>query len=168
MRTLLLGSLGTLCLLLVGCQTTRFTTSATAATIRQEFARHSLLTEWEGSYVYGVGRYELGFDQLGDRKGLTLSFDPGPSQVRAFYFAHHSGMNGLFDVTDVVTLDVDLKPSTNYLLHCEAADNKVTFTLRDLATNTVVATVADVPVYVRPNPEGRRHGGVVPIFVPHR
>jgi len=60
-------------LLLTGCETTNLVTkSTTPATIHQEFVRHSMMVNWEGTYVYGIGRTDLGYGDLGNRKGLTL------------------------------------------------------------------------------------------------
>ncbi len=154
--------------LLSGCETTDLAAkSATAATIHQEFIRHSMMLKWEGTYVYGIGRTDLGYGDLGDRKGLTLTVDSGPSKLRVFYFSHRGGLSNLFYQTDVVPMDVDLKPNGSYTLHCNASDESARFTLIDLATKNIVATSAEVPLYIRPSPESSRPG-FIPIFIPSR
>jgi hypothetical protein len=150
-----------------GCETTNLVTkSTTPATIHQEFVRHSLMVDWEGSYVYGIGRTDLGYGDLGDRKGLTLTVDSGTSALRVFYMAHHSGGGHLFPQTDVVALDVDLAPGGQYTLHCEAAEETARFTLINLATHEAVATSKDVPLYIRPTPGASGSPGYVPVFMP--
>jgi hypothetical protein len=155
---------------LTGCETTNFAKSSTPATIRQEFVRHNanlFSPDWEGSYVYGVGRYELGYGDLGDRKALTLSFDPGAADIKAFYFGHKGAVGTLFLLTDIVTLHADLKANAHYALHCDANDDVVQFKLIDLGTNEIVASLPDVPIYHRPHP-APSNVAVVPIFIPHR
>jgi hypothetical protein len=153
---------------LSGCETTNLVTkSTTPATIRQEFVRHSMMVNWEGSYVYGIGRTDLGYGDLGNRKGLTLTVDSGPSALRVFYISHHSGGGNLFTQSDVVAMDVDLKPTGNYTLHCEASEESARFTLIDLTTNQVAATSGEVPLYIRPTP-GTGGSGYAPVFIPVR
>jgi hypothetical protein len=42
---------------LSACETTNLASKATTpATIHQEFVRHSVMLNWEGTYVYGIGR----------------------------------------------------------------------------------------------------------------
>ena len=155
--------------LLGGCETTNLVTkSTTPATIRQEFVRHSMMVNWEGTYVYGIGRTDLGYGDLGNRKGLTLTVDSGPSALRVFYFSHHSGAGHLFQQSDVIAMDVDLKPNGKYTLHCEASDESARFTLIDLSTNEAAATSAEVPLYIRPSPGSGGGTGYVPVFIPVR
>jgi len=150
-----------------GCETTNLATkSVSAAMIHQEFVRHSMMLNWEGAYVYGIGRTDLGYGDLGDRKGLTLTVDSGPSKLRVFYFAH-KGHRNLFYQTDVVPMDVDLEPNGRYTLHCNASDTSARFTLIDLATKNIVATSVEVPIYIRPYP-GSSGPAFIPIFIPAR
>ena len=93
--------------------------------------------------------------------------DSGPSPLRVFYFAHHSGGGHLFSQSDIVAMDVDLKADGKYTLHCDVADESARFTLIDLSTNEVSATSAEVPLYIGPSP-GDRGPGYVPVFIPVR
>jgi hypothetical protein len=155
-------------IVLSGCETTNLVTkSTTPATIHQEFVRHSMMMNWEGTYVYGIGRTDLGFGDLGNRKGLTLTVDSGPSALRVFYFSHHSGGGNLFQQSDVIVMDVDLKPNGKYTLHCDASEESARFTLVELATNDVAATSKEVPLYIRPSP-GIGGPGYVPVIIPVR
>jgi hypothetical protein len=63
------------------------------------------------------------------------------------------GYDHLFHQTDVISMGVDLKPNGKYALHCDASDESARFTLIELATNNIVATSAEVPLYIRPSPE---------------
>jgi hypothetical protein len=153
--------------LLSACETTNLASKAATppATIHQEFVRHSMMLNWEGTYVYGIGRTDLGYGDLGDRKGLTLTVDSGPSTLRVFYYSHRSGYDNLFHQTDVIGMDVDLKPDGKYTLHGDVSDDVVRFTLIELPTRNIVATSAEVPLYIRPSP-GRSDTGYIPVFIP--
>jgi hypothetical protein len=149
-----------------GCETTNLTKSATPATIKQEFERHSMMLNREGTYLYGIGRTDLGYGDLGDRKGLTLNVDPGAESPRLFYIAH-AGYDSLFHQTDIISSDANLQPNGHYTLHCDANEETAYFRLIDLATQAVVAESAEVPIYIRPSPENRGPG-FDPVLVPVR
>jgi hypothetical protein len=165
MKAIALLAIGAI-VLLTACETTNFASNATTpATIHQEFVRHSMMLNWEGTYVYGIGRTDLGYGDLGDRKGLTLTVDSGPSTLRVFYFANRGRHDDLFHQTDVISMDVNLKPNGKYTLHCDASDETAHFTLIEIPTSEIAGTSADVPLYIRPSPE-HRGGGMIPVFIP--
>ncbi|HME38591.1 MAG TPA: hypothetical protein VKG63_06490, partial [Steroidobacteraceae bacterium] len=152
--------------LLSACETTNLARNSTPpATIRQEFVLHSMTQDWEGTYLYGVGLTDLGFGHLGDRKGLTLTVDSGLSTIRFFYLSHRHGDDNLFHQTDVIYMEVNLRPNGKYTLHCDASDETARFTLIELSTKEAAATSVDVPLYIRPSPE-RSGPGFMPMFIP--
>ncbi len=149
-------------LLLTACASTNFSTSATPATVREEFLRQEM-SIWGGTRIHQIGNLEFGF--LRYKSDSTFTVDPGEQALRVWYYANRGNANGLFWQTDPVSLKANLKPSGRYQVRGDYGDTAVRFRLVDLDSEAVVASSAEAPVVRRPAPGRQPTAMPTPIHI---
>lgn len=143
---------------LSGCATTNFATSASPATVTEQWTREGMAV-WGGPRIYRINNIEFGYS---DKSGRTYTLDPGRMDFRVWYYANEGRYNGMFTQTDPVGLSADLEPNGKYELRAEKGAKTARFRLIDLASHETVASTEDISLVLRPSPIPMN----VPLFIP--
>ena len=143
---------------LAGCETTNFAKSATPVTVTEEWSRSSATT-WGGTRIYSIGNIEFDYLQYGN--GATFTVDPGPTTIRAWYYANRGNTNNFFYQTKPVEMKAVLKPNGKYQVTGDYQEKSVRFSIVDLDTKEVVARSEEEPIVLKRYP-----GPPPPIIIP--
>ena len=126
--------------------------------MKEEWNR-SGATTWGGTRIYSIGNIEFGYLQYGSDSTFTV--DPGPTTIRAWYYANRGNVGPLFHQTEPVALKANLKPNGKYQVKGDYKEASVQFKLVDLDTNEILVQSDEVAIFLKRSP-----APPPPIFVP--
>jgi hypothetical protein len=131
--------------LMIG-STTCLTKSESAAEIREEFVRRSLLL-WEGPRVFAVKQHSIGLNT--NHNSRIFIVEPGNTRLETWFYGRVGTPDKPYAHTEPVLMSAKLRPSGRYVLRSSRSKRSVVIRLIDEATGEVVASSGELELLHR-------------------